>query len=222
MAKILVIDDEIRILKLIQKALQIDSHTITLKSNPEKIDFKNLKKYDLILLDIMMPEIDGFTLCKKIRTVFDNPIIFLTAKTMENDIIYGLNIGADDYITKPFGVNELRARIKAHLRRETREKNYTIQNNGLCFDLLGKEILINNKKIPFTKSEYYICEFLSKNKGQVFSKEQIYEKIYGYEGESELSTIAEHIKNIRAKLKKFKIDPIETVWGIGYKWKKEQ
>lgn len=222
MTKILVIDDEQGILKLIKNCLERDNHIITTMDNPLDIDLNRLKEYDLILLDIMMPNIDGFTLCKKIRDLVDSPIIFLTAKNMENDIIYGLGIGADDYITKPFSIGELRARVDAHLRRERREKKNMLYISGLKFDLAGKEILVDDKKIPFTKSEYEICEFLAKNRGQVFSREQIYEKIYGFDGDSNSSTISEHIKNIRAKLKEFHIEPIETVWGIGYKWRKDK
>ena len=222
MAKILAIDDDPRILKLIKNSLEKDNHLVTTMDSALDIDFNQLKEYDLILLDIMMPNIDGFTFCKKIRDLVDCSIIFLTAKNMESDIIYGLGIGGDDYITKPFGIGELRARVGAHLRREKREKRNMIYISGLRFDLAGKEVLVGDKKIPFTKSEYEICEFLMKNRGQVFSRDQIYEKVYGYDGSSDSSTISEHIKNIRSKLKKFKKEPIETVWGIGYKWIKDR
>lgn len=222
MANILAIDDEAGILKLIKNSLEKDNHIVTIVDNPLDIDFDKSKEYDLILLDIMMPDIDGFVFCEKIRDLIDCPIIFVTAKSMESDIMHGLGIGGDDYIIKPFGIGELRARVGAHLRREKREKRNMIYISGLKIDLAGKEILVENEKIPFTKSEYEICEFLIKNIGQVFSRDQIYEKIYGYEGVSDSSTISEHIKNIRVKLKDFNIEPIETVWGIGYKWKKDR
>ncbi len=166
----------------------------------------------------MMPDIDGFTLCKEIREIVDCPILFLTAKTMESDIMFGLGIGGDDYITKPFGVGELRARVNAHLRREHREKRHIFVASDIIFNLSSKEIKIGDVKVVFTKGEYTICEYLARNSGQVFSKEQIYEAVYGYDGESDSSAITEHIKNIRAKLKVFDMSPIETVWGIGYKW----
>lgn len=222
MAKILAIDDEAKILKLIKSSLEMDNHIVTTIDIPLDIDFNKLKEYDLILLDIMMPDIDGFTFCEKIRELVDCPIIFVTAKNIESDIMHGLGIGGDDYITKPFGIGELRARVAAHLRREKREKRNMIYISGLKIDLAGKEILIEDKKIPFTKSEYEICEFLMKNRGQIFSRNQLYEKIYGYDGDSDSSTISEHIKNIRAKLKEFDKKPIETVWGIGYKWIKDR
>lgn len=219
MAQILAVDDEKEVLLLIQNALQKEGHQVTIESDATKINEKTLSHYDLILLDVMMPQIDGFTLCSKIRMNVDCPILFLTAKTMESDVIKGLSLGGDDYITKPFGVMELRARIAAHLRRENREKQNAFSISGLRFLLSSKEIYFKNNLIKFTKSEYEICEYLALNHGQVFSKEKIYEVIYGFDKKSDTFVITEHIKNIRAKLQKYKIKPIETVWGIGYKWK---
>ena len=121
MAKILAVDDEPAILEMIESILNKDGHLVTKVSNPLKINMEELHRYDLILLDIMMPGIDGFELCKRIRALVDCPILFLTAKTEENSLVNGLSLGADDYISKPFGVMELRARINAHLRREHRE-----------------------------------------------------------------------------------------------------
>lgn len=218
MANILAVDDEQDILTLINNALKKDGHQVRVVQNPQQVDFEHLVGYDLILLDVMMPGIDGFTLCSKIRDWANCPILFLSAKTMEKDIMYGLDLGADDYITKPFGLGELRARVNAHLRRESREKHNLLFSSGFKFDLSAKEVLVGDHKIPLTKSEYRICQFLAKNRGQVFSKEQIYEAVYGYEGESDASTIAEHVKNIRAKLAAFELNAIITVWGIGYKW----
>lgn len=219
MVKILAIDDELDILALIKNSLIKDNHIVVTENLVDNIDLNNLSDYDMILLDIMMPGTDGFTFCQNIRNIVDCPIIFLTARTAESDIINGLALGADDYITKPFGTEELRARVNAHLRREQREKHSILCASGTRFNLSAKEATIENQKIPFTKSEYNICEFLARNRGQVFSRDQIYEAIYGYERESDVSTIAEHIKNIRGKLSVYNFAPISTVWGIGYKWK---
>jgi two-component system, OmpR family, lantibiotic biosynthesis response regulator NisR/SpaR len=219
LAKILVIDDEEDILTLIKNVLSKDNHFVVTVDNAINLSSGDFIGYDLILLDVMMPDIDGFTLCKKIRDIVDCPIIFLTAKTMESDIMFGLGIGADDYITKPFSVGELKARVNAHIRREQRERHNFLVVSDIKFNLLSKEVFVDNKKIPFTKSEYAICEYLARNHGQVFSKENIYEGVFGYDGESNSSVIAEHIKNIRAKLAVFDVNPIETVWGIGYKWR---
>ena len=218
MANILAVDDEKAVLALIKNILQKDGHVVTVVQNPDKVLQMQLGKFDLILLDVMMPGIDGFSLCRKIRGKVDCPILFLTAKSMENDIVVGLGEGADDYISKPFGAKELRARVNAHLRRESRQRRDVLCLGDIHFDLSGKKISVCNKTIPFTKGEYEICEFLAENHGQVFSKERIYESVFGIDGESDSSAVVEHIKNIRAKFNQFQVSPIETVWGIGYKW----
>lgn len=218
MSNILVIDDEEMILQLIKNGLQKDGHTVSVYSSAMQVSLDTLSYYDLIILDVMMLDIDGFSFCKKIRDLIDCPLLFLTAKTMENDITYGLGLGADDYLTKPFRIAELRARVNAHLRRENRERHNTLNFDRIKIDLSEKEIRVDNQPVTFTKSEYLICEHLARNKGQVFSKEQIYEAVFGFDGESDNSTISTHIKNIRAKFAKVNIQPIVTVWWIGYKW----
>lgn len=215
---ILVIDDEIEICNLIKNALRKQNYKVTIKNSAIDISKEELNKFDLILLDVMMPTIDGFTLCKAIRDEVDCPIIFVTAKTMEEDVLEGFSIGADDYIKKPFSILELRARVEAHLRRENREKQQVLSTNGLKFNLKSKEIYFDDNKISLTKGEYQICEYLARHRGQVFSLEQIFIEVYGYDKDSDSSCIREHIKNIRAKLTKYVENPIETVWGIGYKW----
>ena len=218
MANILAVDDEEMILQLIKNGLGKDGHIVTVYSSAKEVHLDTLNYYDLVILDVMMPHIDGFSFCKSIRDFIDCPILFLTAKTMENDITLGLGLGADDYLTKPFRIAELRARINAHLRREKREIHRTLNLDKIRIDLSAKAISVDNKPIAFTKSEYLICEYLASNKGQVFSKEQIYEATFSFYGESDSSTISTHIKNIRAKFKKMGVQPISTVWGIGYKW----
>lgn len=218
MAAILMVDDERPILELVKNGLQKDGHLVTVFMTATEVPLDKLNKYDLIILDIMMPDIDGFSYCDKIRSLVDCPILFLTAKTMENDITFGLGLGADDYLTKPFRIAELRARVNAHLRREHREKHTALTFDGIKLDLSAKELWVEGTPVPLTKSEYLICEYLARYKGQVFSKEQIYEAVFSLEGVSDNSTISTHIKNIRAKLSKLDIQPIVTVWGIGYKW----
>ena len=219
MCRILAVDDDKGILAVIRKALEKEGYLVDTLDDPEKIDPERLSDYQLILLDVMMPGTDGFTICRRIREQVDCPILFVTAKTEEGDLITGFGLGADDYIRKPFGLGELRARVAAHLRRENREKKHRITLGDLEFSLQAKEIYCQGKQIPLTKSEYSICEYLALNRGQVFSKERIYEHVFGYDGESDSSAITEHIKNIRAKLQKVGVSPVETVWGIGYKWK---
>lgn len=133
MANILVVDDENAMLQLIRRILEKDAHIVTVQPDAKIVLDMDFRRYDLILLDVMMPDVDGFELCAKIRSRVDCPIVFLTAKTQESDIIRGLGIGGDDYITKPFGASELLARVNAHLRRDAREKNMLCQFQGLFF-----------------------------------------------------------------------------------------
>lgn len=194
MANILVVDDENAMLQLIKRILEKDAHIVTLQADAKAVLDMDFRRYDLILLDVMMPDVNGFELCNQIRSRVDCPIIFLTAKTQESDIVRGLGIGGDDYITKPFGTNELLARVNAHLRRDTREKKYAVSISGILFHINAKEAEVNGNKLPLTKSEYEICEYLALHRGQVFSREQIYEAVFGFDGESDDSVIATHIK----------------------------
>lgn len=219
MIEILAIDDDRGILEVIRKALSREGYQVTVLDDPLKLKNEMLAKYQLILLDVMMPGMDGFSLCRKIRDQVDCPIIFLTAKTAEKDLMEGLGIGGDDYITKPFGIGELRARVSAHLRREHREKRHMIHIGEVQFSLQEKRAFCQDTEVSLTKGEYEICEYLALNRGQVFSKERILEHVFGFDGDSNSSAITEHVKNIRAKFQVFGMNPIETVWGIGYRWK---
>ncbi|OBR96959.1 MULTISPECIES: response regulator transcription factor [Clostridium] len=220
MAKILAVDDDRRILKLIKNALKLNHHEVITLQNPENIPIEDFCGYDLILLDVMMPGIDGFELCQKIRSAVDSPIIFLTAKTDESAIVKGLAFGGDDYIAKPFGVMELNARVEAYLRRENRGKSTKkLVYGDITIDFDKKEILVNNNVIAFTKNEYNICEFLALNRGKVFTKQAIFEAIYDLDSDTQFSVITEYIRLIRNKFKGYNCFPIETVWGVGYMWK---
>lgn len=219
MIRILAVDDDREILMLMKRALEREGYEVDTVEDPNTLQTESLERYQLILLDVMMPGTDGFTLCRRIRELVDCPILFVTAKTEEKDLMYGLGIGGDDYIVKPFGIGELRARVAAHLRRENREKRHVMRMGNLVFSLQAKQLFYKEQEISLTKSEYAICEDLALNRGCVFSKEQIYEHVFGYDGEADSSAITEHVKNIRAKLQKYGETPIETVWGIGYRWK---
>lgn len=219
MTRILVIDDEEDILALIKNTLQLQNYLVETFVSANQVDRSKLADYDLILLDIMMPDVDGLSFCRDIRNLVDYPILFLTAKSQEADVVTGLSYGADDYICKPFGVQELLARVDAHLRRERREHHASLVLEPIRFDLSAKRVTAKGKKLDLTKSEYEICELLAKRRGQVFSKDQLYDYLYAYEERGTPAAIAEHIKNIRAKFRTIGLEPIETVWGIGYKWK---
>ncbi|KAJ51985.1 DNA-binding response OmpR family regulator [Clostridium tetanomorphum] len=224
--KILVVDDEEEIVSFIKDYLLLNEYEVITAFNGEEAIRKIELNPDLILLDIMMPGIDGFNVCKEIRDKINCPIIFLTAKNLEDDKIKGLLIGGDDYIVKPFSLKELKARIISHIRRDKRLNDFKNNNKtkfgDLYIDIKGRQVYYKDETIPMTKREFDIIEFLSLNSGQVFSREYIYEKIWGYDGEGDTSTITEHVKKIRAKFSNIskELDYIKTVWGIGYKWEK--
>lgn len=218
MEKILVVDDELSICQVIAESLKRAGSRVTICTSAKAALEQRLEDFDLMIFDVMMPDMDGFELCRFIREKVDCPILFLTAKTTELDVIEGLAIGGDDYIRKPFRPQELVSRVKAHLRREKRVHHSVLIDGDVRFLMSAREVRINNEPIPFTKTEYNICEFMARHRGQVFSREQILERIGDYWTESEPAVVVEHIKNIRRKFAKQHIYPNQTIWGIGYKW----
>lgn len=229
LSTILIIDDEKDLVKLLEKKITENGHEVIVAFDGEEGIEKSKLNPDLILLDIMMPKIDGFEVCQKIRDNVVCPIIFLSARQSETDKIMGFNLGGDDYITKPFGLRELIAKIEANLRREKRSQYLNEENKrkklyfgNLSLDIKDRVVEVCSKDIPLTKTEYEIVELLALNAGQVFTKEQIYEKVWGYDKDGDNTTVVEMIKKIR---RKFSIvddteQYISTVWGIGYKWNK--
>ena len=228
MSKILIIDDETDLVMLLKDELEAKGHEVlTAYDGQTGIDLSQ-KQPDLIILDIMMPGIDGFEVCRAIRDDVLCPVIFLSARQSETDKIRGLTLGGDDYITKPFGLHELMAKIEANLRRERRSQYLNAENKRsklyfekLCLDIRERTVRVDGKDIELTKWEYDIVELLALHAGQVFSREQIYEKIWGFDSEGNSSTVVERIKKIRAKFSAAaNKEYISTVWGIGYKWNK--
>ena len=219
MAHILVVDDDKDLCALLKTALERDGHQVSTHLTGGEVDASACRWADCILLDVMMPGEDGFALCRRIRDLADCPILFLTAKTEEADVLTGLGLGGDDYLTKPFRIAELRARVAAHLRRQQRTPRVCLRRSGLDFDLAERAVYWQNTPLKLTRGEYAICAYLAMHAGQTFSKEQIYEAAFGYDGQADDSAVTEHIKNIRAKLRPAGVNPIETVWGVGYKWK---
>lgn len=221
--KILIVDDENMILKMLKTCLSGDDFDIyTAESSSKALDMLSLQP-DLILLDINMPQMNGLELCRHVREHVSCPIIFLTARVTEQDIIDGLSAGGDDYITKPFSIDELTARIRAHLRREERSHTAarTRFSDMLVIDYSGRTVYYGNKMIEFSNKEFEIIRYLSVNAGMVFDRETIYEKLWGYDSEGDSSVIKEHIRRIRNKLSEYtQKNYIQTVWGVGYKWVK--
>lgn len=219
--KILVVDDEKDIRKLLTDYFQLQGYQVYTAKNGEEALEKITVGPDIILLDINMPQMDGMEVCKKIRDYVSCPIIFLTARIQEQDRINGLMIGGDDYIMKPFTVRELGARVAAHLRREQRiqaREDIKFQQE-LVINYSSRQVLFQGTPVNFTRTEFDLVEFLSLHKGQVFSRERIYELVWGYDGQGDSDIIMEHIRRIRMKLKRYTDTVyIETVWGVGYKW----
>ena len=222
MANILAVDDNLELCKLIRTTLERDGHRVETRQAGGALTEALCRWADCILLDIMMPGEDGFAVCRRIRAQTEAPILFLTARTDEPSVLTGLGIGADDYLVKPFRLAELRARVNAHLRRQNRAPQHRLVRGGICFDLAAKSAAVGYTALPFTKSEYAICEFLALHAGQTFGKEQIYEAVFGYDGTADDTAITQHIKNIRAKLRAAGLASpetvLKTVWGVGYLW----
>lgn len=219
--KLLVVDDENNIVTLLKDFFELEDFLVYTASNgKEAIEKVNLNP-DLILLDVHMPEMDGIEVCKKIRAFVSCPILFLTAKIEERDRIKGLMVGGDDYILKPFSIEELHARVLAHLRREERRagSNKIRFSQEIVLNYTERTVFCREQQIEFTKTEFDILELLSLHKGQVFTKEKIYENIWGFDKEGDSTIITEHIRRIRCKFSGVTKQPlIETVWGVGYKW----
>ncbi len=220
---IMVVDDETEILDMVKRYFSLEGyHVITATGGKEALQ-KLAKQPDLILLDINMPDMDGLSLCKSIRNFVSCPILFLTANAEDSDKIKGFGAGGDDYIVKPFSIDELGARVSAHLRRESRiqVKSSVLFDEKLAIDYFERAVYWNGNEIPFLKKEFDIIEVLSQNPGQVFDRERLYEAAWGLDGSGNNTVVAEHIRKIRAKFtaagaKQY----IETVWGVGYKWEK--
>ncbi|GFI24539.1 alkaline phosphatase synthesis transcriptional regulatory protein PhoP [Lachnospiraceae bacterium] len=221
--KLLIVDDEPDIVTMLKNFFEINGYNVLTATNGLEAIAQAEKQPDLILLDINMPDIDGMEVCSRIRNFVCCPILFLTARIDEVDKIKGFGVGGDDYIVKPFSMDELGARVAAHLRREHRKREAAKVrfDDSLAIDYTERCLYYDGYPIPLAKKEFDIIELLSQHRGQVFSKERIYELVWNYDSEGDASVIAEHIRRIRVKFKDAEMKPyIETVWGIGYRWAK--
>ena len=214
--KLLVVDDEFDIVNMLRDYFEMSGYDVlTALSGAEALEKLRLQP-DMILLDINMPDMDGLEVCKRIRNHVSCPILFLTARVDDTDKITGFRVGGDDYVVKPFSLDELGARVEAHLRRDDRQASRSRMRfeDDLVIDY-------SEQQIPLAKKEFDIIEFLSLNSGQVFDKERIYERLWSWDSEGDSAVVAEHIRRIRAKLSGAgSRTHVETVWGVGYKWVK--
>ena len=219
--KLLIVDDEPDIVAMLSGFFTGKGYQVLTAQNGREALKKAEQSPDLILLDVAMPEMDGLAVCQAIRDRLACPILFLTARIEYADKVRGFSAGGDDYILKPFSLVELEARVQAHLRREARHQSQArVRFAGeLAIDYLERRLFFGQEEIPLTKKEFDIVELLSQNPGQVFDKERIYEKIWGYDSEGSSGVVAEHIRRIRTKIAAHTDRGyLETVWGCGYKW----
>lgn len=228
MKKILIIEDEISIAELEKDYLELSNFEVSIEGNGSRGLQRALgEDFDLFILDLMLPDMDGFDICKEIRQVKNVPILMVSAKKEDIDKIRGLGLGADDYITKPFSPSELVARVKAHLERyETltsvdQTKNEEVKIRGIRIDKTARRVWVHDEEKSFTSKEFDLLTFLAENPNRVFSKEELFSTIWEMEPEGDIATVTVHIKKIREKIEYNTAKPqyIETIWGVGYRFK---
>lgn len=226
--KILVVDDEVLLVKGIRFNLQNEGYTvITGENGLQAVELAKDPEVGIIILDVMMPEMDGLTACAKIREFSDVPIIMLTAKAEDMDKLMGFDHGADDYLTKPFNILELKARVRALLRRaskgreESEDTSKRLQMGDLCLDPQERNVYKNGRQIELTVKEFDLLELMFRNPNRVFSREALLDAVWAYEYRSEIRTVDVHIRRLREKLEDNPAEPkyILTKWGVGYYFK---
>ncbi|MCT4593474.1 MAG: response regulator transcription factor [Anaeromicrobium sp.] len=216
--KILIVEDESRMRRLIGDYLKREGYSV-LEAQDGREGFNIFKQenINLIILDIMMPKVDGWAVCREIRKVSDVPILILTARSEESDELFGFELGADEYVTKPFRPKVLVARVKALLKRKNINNEKTMEFNGIYMDTQAHRVVIDHKEIEMTPKEYELLIFMANHKGKALSREQILDGVWGYDYYGDLRTVDTHIKRLRTKLNgKSKI--IQTVRGVGYRF----
>ena len=228
MSKILIVEDEEAMADLEKDYLELSGFEVEVANEGTLGLEKALGgDYDLFILDLMLPGVDGFEICRKIRNEKNTPIIMVSAKKDDIDKIRGLGLGADDYMTKPFSPSELVARVKAHLARYDRligsaaEKNKIIEIRGLKIDTTARRVWVNGEEKTFTTKEFYLLAFLAAHPNHVYTKDDLFREIWDMESVGDIATVTVHIKKIREKIELDTSNPqyIETIWGVGYRFK---
>ena len=222
--KILVVDDEKLIVKGIRFSLEQEGMEVDCAYDGEEaLEYARRCEYDLVLLDVMLPKLDGFQVCQQIREFSDMPIVMLTAKSEDMDKILGLEYGADDYITKPFNILEVKARIKAIMRRTAgsqpkKEDSKVIEAGDLRLDCESRRLFILNKEVNLTAKEFDLLELLVNNPNKVYSRENLLNLVWGYEYPGDVRTVDVHVRRLREKIEKNPSEPkyVHTKWGVGY------
>lgn len=218
--KILVVDDEPKMRELVSLYLTKENYqVVTAEDGLDALTvFEKDDNFQLAIIDVMMPKMDGFALCREIHQFTDVPVIFLTARGEEYERIMGFDLGADDYVVKPFSPRELVARVRAVLKRSSNIADKILSAGEIVVDIDGREARIGDQEIGLTPKEFDLLVYLMKNKGKVLSRDQITENIWGYEYFGDQRTIDTHIKKLREKFNDKEEKFIKTVWGVGYKF----
>ena len=228
MSRILIVEDEVAIADLEKDYLELSGFEVEIENDGTKgLERALHEEFDLFILDLMLPGVDGFEICKKIREIKNTPILMVSAKKDDIDKIRGLGLGADDYVTKPFSPSELVARVKAHLARYERligsnmPQNDIIEIRGIKIDKTARRVWVNGEEKQFTTKEFDLLTFLAENPNHVFTKEELFRKIWDMESIGDIATVTVHIKKIREKFEMNTNKPqyIETIWGVGYRFK---
>lgn len=224
MANILAIDDNEEILKLLKRILTKNGYNVSCLSRVDTNNLDELKGYDLILLDVMLENQSGFDICKLIRSEILTPIVFLTAKTQEEDLVKGFEVGGDDYIKKPFSAKELISRVQAHIRREERkeESGQVLNIKEISIYPDEKAVYVRGENLNLTNKEFELLLLLATNPNKIFSVGDIYDRIYDFDSDSLLTGISEFVYTLRKKFAKYNVNPIKTKRGMGYQWNDEQ
>ncbi len=225
--KILIVEDELSIAELERDYLEINDFEVAIETNGRAgLDAALAGNFDLFILDVMLPDVDGFEICRAIREKKNTPVIMVTARKDDIDKIRGLGLGADDYVTKPFSPSELIARVKAHLARYDRlvssqPENDVIEIRGLKIDKTARRVFVNGEEKQFTTKEFDLLTFLASNPNHVYSKEELFREIWNMDSIGDIATVTVHIKKIREKVEFNTSKPqyIETIWGVGYRFK---
>lgn len=228
MSKILIVEDEEAIADLEKDYLELSGFQVEVATDGETGLKRAMEgEFDLYILDLMLPGVDGFDICRQIRNEKNTPIIMVSAKKDDIDKIWGLGLGADDYMTKPFSPSELVARVKAHLARYDRltgsamEANKIIEIRGLKIDTTARRVWVNGEEKTFTTKEFDLLTFLASHPNHVYTKEELFREIWDMESIGDIATVTVHIKKIREKVELDTSNPqyIETIWGVGYRFK---
>lgn len=232
MKRILIVEDELAIAELQRDYLEVAGYHVEIEERGDRgLELALREEWDLLILDVMLPETDGFEICRHVRSRKELPILLVTAKQEEIDKIRGLGLGADDYVTKPFSPSELVARVRAHLARYERltgqdlrrvqARSEQIAIGGLHIDKGTRQVAVNERDVSLTSKEFDLLVFLALHPNRVFTRDELFERVWGLDSAGDVATVTVHVRKLREKIEPDPKQPqyIETIWGVGYRLK---